>query len=502
MTQRKLRVLIAYSMWSNFTPTILEYLLALKQFSPFDVSYVHVTNGVVLDFDLNSFDIVFNNYCARFVMDGLVSDSYRRALKGFRGLKVIAVQDEYDQTNKFRAALREHGFHVLLTCVPPEFWSRVYPRSELPDLQLIHVLTGYMPELAVVSNASVAPLKDRPTLIGYRGGYVGARFGRLAFDKTEIGRRMREVCEVRGIRHDIATDAQSRIYGRAWYDFIGSCRAVLGSESGSNVFDFDGSIDRKYREMEIELGRPVSYEEFRIYTEPIEKEFDIGQISPRIFEYAVMRTPMILFRGRYSGIIEPEAHYIPLEKDFSNVDQVLERLNDLPALEVMADHAYEHLVASGRFGYRCFAQMLAGEFVKRYDSLAASRPTGGEAPAIEPEATQAPTSDAFIDKLRDEVLRERPTPLPHFLPDFQHKQRLLILLEELRNQTLQVRIKRFMGSPVAAAMRHGRRCWAYNVAASVVPSTKAFINRIPVVRTFAGFVARRISRLASVNRPV
>ena len=87
-----------------------------------------------------------------------------------------------------------------------------------------------------------------------------------------------------------------------------------------------------------------------------------------------MRTPMILFRGRYSGIIEPEAHYIPLEKDFSNVDQVLERLNDLPALEVMADHAYEHLVASGRFGYRCFAEMLAGEFVKRYDSLAASRP--------------------------------------------------------------------------------------------------------------------------------
>jgi hypothetical protein len=60
---------------------------------------------------------------------------------------------------------------------------------------------------------------------------------------------------------------------------------------------------------------------------------------------------------------------------------VFERLNDLPALEVMADRAYEHLVASGRFGYRCFAQVLAGEFVKRYDSLAASRPTGGEAPA-------------------------------------------------------------------------------------------------------------------------
>ena len=485
MTQRKLRVLIAYSMWSNFTPTISEYLLALKQFSAFNVSYANVTNGAVLDFDLNSFDIVFNNYCARFVTDGLVSNSYRRALKDFRGLKVIAVQDEYDQTDKFRAAVREYGFHVLLTCVPPEFWSRVYPCSELLGLQLIHVLTGYVPEMAVASNHSVPPLKDRPILIGYRGGYIGARYGRLAFDKAEIGRRMREVCEARGIRHDIATDAQSRILGSAWYDFIGSCRAVLGSESGSNVFDFDGSLDRKYRELEIELGRPVTYEEFRIYTDPIEKEFDIGQISPRIFEYAVMRTPMILFRGRYSGIIEPDTHYIPLEKDFSNVDQVLERLNDLPALEAMTGRAYEHLVASGRFGYRSFAQMLESEFIKRYDSLAAIRPSGSEAPVIEPEPAQAPSADIFIDRLRDEVLRERPTSLPHFLSDFQHKQRLLILLEELRTQIM------------SEELLVKARIEAYD-------SLKTFIDRTPIIGTLARFARRVfIGRIStSGNQPV
>ena len=227
----------------------------------------------------------------------------------------------------------------------------------------------------------------------------------------------------------------------------------------------------KYHELEIELGRPVTYDEFRIYTDPIEKEFDIGQISPRIFEYAVMRTPMILFRGRYSGIIEPDTHYIPLEKDFSNVDQVLKRLNDLPALEAMAARAYEHLVASGRFGYRSFAQMLESEFVKRYDSLAASRPSGSEAPVIEPKPAQAPSADIFIDRLRDEVLRERPTPLPHFLSDFQHKQRLLALLEELRKQiifdelTLKARIE------------------AHD-------SLKAFIDRIPIIRTLARFTSR------------
>ena len=52
---------------------------------------------------------------------------------------------------------------------------------------------------------------------------------------------MRAICAERGVAHDIEWSDEKRIYGNAWYDFIGSCRAILGSESDSNVFDFDGS---------------------------------------------------------------------------------------------------------------------------------------------------------------------------------------------------------------------------------------------------------------------
>ena len=42
---------------------------------------------------------------------------------------------------------------------------------------------------------------------------------------------------------------ESRIYGSDWFNFIGSCRSMLGTKSGSNVFDFDGSVERAYADM-------------------------------------------------------------------------------------------------------------------------------------------------------------------------------------------------------------------------------------------------------------
>src|SRR4029079_18554451 len=122
-------------------------------------------------------------------------------------------------------------------------------------------------------------------------------------------------------------------YGPAWFDFIGSCRSMLGSESGSNVFDFDGSLEREFeRTKALKGGVPPSYQEFAPLIADREEAISMGQLSPRIFECAAMRTPMIQFRAAYSNAIEPDAHYFALEKDFSNLDDILARLEDTDAL--------------------------------------------------------------------------------------------------------------------------------------------------------------------------
>ena len=82
------RILVAYSMTSSYVPTTLEYLMALKNFTNYKVEYIHVTHGAWMDFDINEYDVVFQNYCARLCFDGYVSEHYQNALLNFRGLKI------------------------------------------------------------------------------------------------------------------------------------------------------------------------------------------------------------------------------------------------------------------------------------------------------------------------------------------------------------------------------------------------------------------------------
>lgn len=361
------KILVAYSALSTFTTTTLEYLLALKNYTDYDVSYVHVTNDARVNFDLNDYDVVFHNYCARLCFEGYVSESYKRALKKFTGLKIIAVQDDYDRTATFHNALRDLGFHVLLTCIQPEYCDLAHPESELPGVKRIHGLTGYVPERLAESLPPILPLHQRDVGIAYRGRDIGAKYGRLGFEKFEIGRRMAEICGARGINHNIAMDYNTRIYGDAWFEFLGSSRTMLGSESGSNAFDFDGDLERQIAAFKQEHGRAPAYQEFRHVLDPLEAPFNVGQISPRVFECALMMTPMILFRGSYSDAIEPDVHYIALEKDFSNADAILDRLDDLEYLQGFADRAYERLVASGNYGYRSLAKLLTDAIEDQYE---------------------------------------------------------------------------------------------------------------------------------------
>jgi hypothetical protein len=240
-------------------------------------------------------------------------------------------------------------------------------------------------------------------------------------------------------------DEGSRIYGDAWFDFLGSSRTVLGAEAGSNVFDFDGTLEAQLAQFKAVHGRLPTHEEFKPVTEPLEKYFDVGQISARVFESAVMRTPMIMFRGRYSDAIEPDVHYLALEKDFSNVEDILARLNNLEVLQGYADRAYRQLVQSGKYGYRTLAKLLEDTIEQEYpryvdaDYVAYRRDTGA--------ARKGLGSPQSREDARWQALGEVPTALPLGSDDFRHHGMSLARLRLLRSAKY--------GSPLWAILRKG-----------------------------------------------
>jgi hypothetical protein len=470
------KLLVAYSMSSSYVQTTADYLHAIKSFSGYDVSYLHVTHSAYINIDLDAagYDIVFQNYCARFCFEGYVSPSYSRALKHFRGLKVMAVQDEYDHTDRLKSAIKEHGFHIVLTCVPQDQIEKVYPRSEFPGIEFVSVLTGYVSDGFDEARPHALPLAKRPITIGYRGRDIGPKYGQLGFDKFEIGRRMKLICDARGIDNDIAMDDASRIYGPAWLEFIGNCRAMLGSESGSNVFDFDGSISAKLTAMTKRLGRVPKYEEFKSDIGDRESQIEMGQISPRVFECAVMRTPMILYRGRYSDAIVPDEHYIALERDFSNIDDVLQRMEDLPALKAMSDRAYDHLVTSGNFGYRGYCRTLREKFEARLATLK--------------KADSVPAPELPTLGRNDLILREFPTPHPKGLNDLKLVHSRLASLAQLpQYRAIDVYYARSMNECMAALDTADtlRRRWAGACGSSEVDAVRV------LKQDYAGIIRKR-----------
>jgi hypothetical protein len=149
---------------------------------------------------------------------------------------------------------------------------------------------------------------------------------------------------------DIAVDEESRIYGDAWFHFLANCRGVLGVEAGVSIFDVEDAVR-------------TEWERTGTVPEGWENNVYYRTVSPRHFEAAALRVCQILYEGAYSGALEPNVHYIPLAKDFSNFDEVVRRFRDPDVRRVLTDNAYRDLIASGRYSYEGFVHTFDQELL-------------------------------------------------------------------------------------------------------------------------------------------
>jgi len=384
-TARPLNVLVLYDSAAVYTNTVREHLNSFARFSRHRVAYAPAPAGVPLTFSLDVFDVVILHYSIRLAFDWHLSAEFAWALKRFNGLKAAFLQDEYDHTWRACQWIDQPGVGLVFTCVPPKYVRDIYSKVDHDRVTFEQTLTGYLPMDADLSK-HIRPLADRQVVIGYRGRELPFRYGRLAREKLMIGVRMRLACQARGVPHDIEWTEDRRIYGDAWMDFVGSCRATLGTESGSNVFDFDGSLTAEVNAA-LQANPRLTFEEVEEqFLRDREMDGVMNQVSPRIFEAVALRTGLILFEGTYSGVVRPDEHFIPLRKDFSNVDEVLRRVRDDRELSAMTNRAHRDVIGSGAYSYAAFVRGVDASLEKhaaptRSPELPATGPWLREIPA-------------------------------------------------------------------------------------------------------------------------
>jgi len=347
----RLDVLVLYDANSVATEFVAQHLAAMRRHSRHHVHFAAATGDRRADFPLDLYDALIVHFSVRMPFDRL-SPQFAERIGAFDGPKLLMIQDEYDMPAKACAWIRQLGITVVFTTVPPEFRHAFYPAYAVPGVEFRRCLTGYVPDQ--LPTEPVLPIAERPYWLVYRGRKLPLWYGKLAREKFEIGVRMRAVCRERGIPHDIEWDEDKRITGRQWFAHLARGRATLGSESGSNVVDFDGSI-RAAVQATLRQRPGLSEEEiYASHVAPFEGRVRMNQISPKIFEAIALRTGLVLFEGDYSGVIRADEHFIPLRKDFANIEDVLRRVADAAHVEGMVARAYEDVVAGGRYAYRRF----------------------------------------------------------------------------------------------------------------------------------------------------
>jgi hypothetical protein len=351
-------------------PNVLEHIGALQQFSRHRVELFNpIRIGRTRLLRLDDYDVVIVHYSIFVLEEAHLSSWFREQLTKFSGLKVQFIQDEYRRVDEMTARIRELGIHLLFSSVPPQAVADVYG-SRLPGVEILPTLTGYVP--ATLEGKVRQPLAGRPLDVVYRGRSIPYWLGRLGQDKVVIGREFLTRASSTDLRCDVAWTEAERIYGDAWYRFLSGARTTLGTESGASIVDFDGSL-QKQTDAYLRTHPSATFEEVEAeILAPFEGNAVIETISPRVFEAAALGTAMVNFAGGYSEVIEPWVHYVSLEKDFSNFDDVVALIRNDAELEQLATRAHTDLVASGRFSLRTFVDEFDREIDAR--ALPARRP--------------------------------------------------------------------------------------------------------------------------------
>lgn len=335
--------------------TILDHINSFQKYSSFDFEMVSSRNGLPEDINLNVYDALIIHWSLTLITTAHLPESYiplkdQQKIRKYSGLKILFIQDEYRRVNYICDKINYLKINLLFSCTPLNIATEIY-KSLKPDIQIYETLTGYLPENI---NFKTKPHLDREIDVFYRGRKLPFWLGSFAQEKYLIGVKFKRYSVDTDLKIDISSDEKCRIYGKEWIDTLNNSRTTLGTESGASIVDYTGDIERdiaihkyyKPQDKFKDLGHLIS----------TDNKLSIKVISPRIFEAISTKTTLVLFPGNYSNILSEGDHFIKLEKNFSNFDQVIDKIKDKQYTERIANKAYEYVYGSGKFTYKAFIQ--------------------------------------------------------------------------------------------------------------------------------------------------
>lgn len=324
----------------------LEFML--PTYAPEHNYIVHDSNMALPDFvkEIQFHGIVFGPtfLCSRYrpaeLAQTLKEYDFIRTSNAF---KIALPQDDYDCSAILDRWMVSWNMDVVYT-VCPDNWDILYPSySRKNKIQLGY--TGYVSDAWLESHQQYKPFHLRKIDVSYRANKLPPNFGRIGYIKGVIGERFISKLGNVDLKLDISTDQNDLISGDGWHAFLEDSKFCLVTNSGSSLLDPEGEIRaRVNRYLSIKPMATFEMVEECCFKGEDEK-YIFTAIAPRNIEAALAGTVQIGIVGSYSGILQAEDHYIPLEPDCSNISDVVSMMNDRQKVAAMAKGCKEAILA-------------------------------------------------------------------------------------------------------------------------------------------------------------
>ena len=269
--------------------------------------------------------------------------------------KVLFCQDEFFKMGLVVKLIERMNVSHVFSVANQDQWDTIYGGIDKQNVTIHSVLTGYLDSQIVSKVQSIAP-PPRNIDLGYRATNVPAWLGRHGKLKVDIAKIVDTHAKKMGLVTDIklASQQSDYIHGFDWYRFLLQCKGVIGVEGGSSLLDVDGSLVKTV-ESYSQKHPSASYEEIESKCfRGMDGNLKLFALSPRHLEACLTKTCQILVEGDYNDILKPNVHYIPLKKDFSNLDEALEIFSHEEKRQEIVQNAYRDIVESGAYTYEAF----------------------------------------------------------------------------------------------------------------------------------------------------
>lgn len=249
-----------------------------------------------------------------------------------RGARVFFLSNEFRNLDHMPHMAETLGARWLVSQLLPESAETLY-RPHWKH-EILSISYGFDPEVFKPTQ----PTAERSIDVGFRGDYYPAYVGHD--DRDILLDKFKDAVKSRA-RVDI--EVGQRFKHLEWAAFLNDCRSLLGHEAGATRIDSDENIRHFLNAQEKRLTPEnfrklvLSLRETGVFAAP-----PSGRIAaPRNFEALGTKTVQILLPGRYNDLLEAGVHYIELQRDFSNLEQVITTLFDESAYNSIAERAYQ-----------------------------------------------------------------------------------------------------------------------------------------------------------------